>query len=87
MILRRIEAYVGRAAPCTRQQIARHFDMTEDALEPMLKMLEQKGRIRPLSRSCPGAGHLSCAGCPAANAAAVMYVAEDERACGNGHGK
>ncbi len=59
----------------TLRQIARHFEMAPEAIEPMLKLLVDKGRLRA-ERLC-GEG---CSGCACASKADLtLYELNNDR--------
>ena len=59
-----IQALLREKGRLTQRQIARRFNMTPDAIEPMLKLLVNKGRLRT-ELLCGG----GCSGCSCANEA------------------
>ena len=69
-----IKALLRKRGKLTRRQLARHFSMSPDAIEPMLKLLVDKGQLRT-EMICGG----GCSGCACANEADLtLYEICDE---------
>jgi DeoR/GlpR family transcriptional regulator of sugar metabolism len=62
MILMRVKYYLKAQKMVSLQQIARHFDMTPRAIEPMLDFWTNKGLIRQCQQGCK-----SCFACSQSN--------------------
>jgi hypothetical protein len=66
----------------TLGELAAQFDVSADAVEPMLDQLVAKGRLRRLAPTvvvgCPG-----CGACAARRADAVVYASTDDDTGGN----
>ncbi len=60
-MLGRILEYLERRGAACLSEIAAHLEAEPDAVRPMLRLLEARGRIRRLSAGKPG----GCGGCTA----------------------
>jgi hypothetical protein len=69
-----IKALLRERGKLTRRQLARHFSMAPDAIEPMLKLLVDKGQLRT-EMICGG----GCSGCSCANEADLTLYEICER--------
>ena len=74
-----IKALLRKRGKLTRRQLARHFSMAPDAIEPMLKLLVDKGHLRT-EMICGG----GCSGCSCANEAdlTLYEICENNTASG-----
>lgn len=60
MIVQDVQMYLQNQKRASIEQIAIHFDMSEDALRGILRRLVRKGRIRYLGSACACHGCSSC---------------------------
>ncbi|WP_108650222.1 FeoC-like transcriptional regulator [Dongshaea marina] len=55
MIVRELGAYLAKHQRVSRQELARHFHCSEDAIDAMMQVWVRKGRVRFISsQSCAG---------------------------------
>ena len=68
-MLREIRALLAEHGRLSLRELALHFSISPDALEPMLELLINKGQVRIVSGGC---GKGSCAGCSCADRADML---------------
>lgn len=67
-VLREIQDLLKKGGVMSLRELALHFSMKPEAIEPMLRLLVEKKRVRLLELGC-GAG---CAGCECMSKADAM---------------
>ena len=59
-MLREIKELLAKHGRLSLKELAVHFVMEQDALEPMLELLERKGQIRMVAGGCSKGSCRSC---------------------------
>ena len=65
--------HIDTRGPVTLGQLATHFDVAADVIEPMLDRLVAKGRLRRLEPTADG-GCPGCRACASAGSDAVVFA-------------
>ena len=73
-MISQIKALLKERGSLTLRELALHFQMEPDALEPLLKLLVDKGQATVTLVGCPGK---SCDGCACTSLADMMVYKLD----------
>ena len=69
MMLREIKELLAEHGRLSLKELAVHFAMEQEALEPMLDLLERKGQIRVVGGGCSKG---NCRGCSCADRGSML---------------